>query len=195
MRPTVSWPRITGRLIFSSPFQRCTSVPQIPAISVRTRAAPGSSAGSSNSFTTRSELNLSRTHACAAAMRNSAPRRARGQFELLSVPDFRLYRMPKNYWIVKQEPEAYSWDTFVKEGSTSWTGVRNFVARNNLRAMKKGDLVFFYHSVSEKQIVGLAKVSREHYPDKTAEEGDWSAVDLVPVKPLASPVSLATIKA
>src|SRR5687767_14811214 len=83
-----------------------------------------------------------------------------------------LSRMAKNYWMVKQEPEAYSWDTFEKDGGTSWTGVRNFQARNNLRSMKKGDLVFFYHSVSEKQIVGLAKVGREHYPDKSAEEGD-----------------------
>jgi predicted RNA-binding protein with PUA-like domain len=102
--------------------------------------------------------------------------------------------MPKNYWIVKQEPEAYSWHTFVKDGGTSWTGVRNFQARNNLRAMKKGDLVFFYHSVSDKQIVGLAKVAREAYPDKTADEGDWSAVDLVPVKPLPNPVSLEAMK-
>jgi predicted RNA-binding protein with PUA-like domain len=103
--------------------------------------------------------------------------------------------MSKNYWIVKQEPEAYSWDTFVKDGGTSWTGVRNFQARNNLRAMKKGDLVFFYHSVSDKQIVGLAKVGKEAYPDKTAEEGDWSAVDLIPVNPLPIPVSLETMKA
>src|SRR5690606_35747002 len=81
-----------------------------------------------------------------------------------------------------------------KERGTSWTGVRNFQARNNLRAMKKGDLVFYYHSVSEKQIVGLAKVAKEHYPDPTAEEGDWSAVDLVPVEPLPSPVPLDTLK-
>ena len=81
--------------------------------------------------------------------------------------------MSKNYWIVKQEPEAYSWDTFVKDGGTSWTGVRNFQARNNLRAMKKGDLVFFYHSVSDKQIVGLAKVGKEAYPDKTVKAMYW----------------------
>lgn len=103
--------------------------------------------------------------------------------------------MPRNYWIVKQEPEAYSFDTFVKDGRTAWTGVRNFQARNNLRAMKKGDLAFFYHSVSEKQIVGLAKVIKEAYPDKTAEEGDWSAVDLQPVERLAHPVSLDRLKA
>jgi predicted RNA-binding protein with PUA-like domain len=103
--------------------------------------------------------------------------------------------MAKNYWIVKQEPEAYSWDTFEKEGGTSWTGVRNFQARNNLRAMKKGDFVFFYHSVSEKQVVGLAKVVKEYYPDKTADEGDWSVVDLEPYKRLARPVTLEEIKA
>jgi predicted RNA-binding protein with PUA-like domain len=102
--------------------------------------------------------------------------------------------MAKSYWMVKQEPEAYSWSTFVKDGGTAWTGVRNFQARNNLRAMKKGDLVFFYHSVSEKQVVGLAKVAKEHYPDKTAEEGDWSTVDLEPVKPLVRPVTLDTMK-
>jgi predicted RNA-binding protein with PUA-like domain len=102
--------------------------------------------------------------------------------------------MAKNYWMVKQEPEAYSWDTLVKDGGTAWTGVRNFQARNNLRSMKKGDLVFFYHSVSEKQVVGIAKVGKEHYPDKTAEEGDWSAVDLQPVKKLKKPVTLDEMK-
>jgi predicted RNA-binding protein with PUA-like domain len=102
--------------------------------------------------------------------------------------------MAKNYWLVKQEPESYSWSTFVKDGKTAWTGVRNFQARNNLRAMKKGDAVFYYHSVSEKQIVGLARVAREAYPDPTAKEGDWVAVDLEPVKPLAKPVTLETIK-
>ncbi len=103
--------------------------------------------------------------------------------------------MAKNYWLVKSEPEAYSWDTFVKEGRTAWTGVRNFQARNNLRAMKKGDLVAFYHSVTDKQIVGLAKVDKEAYSDATAKEGDWSCVDLVPAKPLKQPVTLAAIKA
>lgn len=100
-----------------------------------------------------------------------------------------------NYWLVKQEPEAYSWSTFVKDGRTAWTGVRNFQARNNLRAMKKGDLVFYYHSVSEKQVVGLAKVEKEAYPDPTADEGDWCCVDLAPVKPLKTPVTLDQIKA
>ncbi len=98
------------------------------------------------------------------------------------------------YWLVKQEPESYSWATFVKDGGTAWTGVRNFQARNNLRAMKKGDLVFYYHSVSEKQIVGFARVLREAYLDPTAREGDWSCVDLKPVKPLKKPVTLETIK-
>jgi predicted RNA-binding protein with PUA-like domain len=98
------------------------------------------------------------------------------------------------HWLVKTEPEAYSWQTFVKDKRTAWTGVRNFQARNNLRAMKKGDFVLFYHSVSEKQIAGLARVEKEHYPDPTADEGDWSAVDLVPVKPLAQPVTLDQIK-
>ena len=103
--------------------------------------------------------------------------------------------MAKNYWLVKSEPEAYSWDTFVKDGRTAWTGVRNFQARNNLRAMKKGDVVAFYHSVTDKQIVGLAKVDKEAYPDATAKEGDWACVDLVPAKPLKQPVTLAAIKA
>ena len=103
--------------------------------------------------------------------------------------------MPKHYWLVKQEPEAYSWSDFVKDGRTVWTGVRNFQARNNLRAMKKGDVVAFYHSVTDKQVVGLARVEREAYPDPTADEGDWSCVDLVPGKALKHPVSLDAIKA
>ena len=101
----------------------------------------------------------------------------------------------KKYWLVKQEPEAYSWTDFVRDGLTSWTGVRNFLARKNLRAMRKGDAVFFYHSVSEKAVVGIAKVTREAYPDPTAEEGDWSAVDLKPVRVLKKAVTLAQIKA
>jgi len=102
--------------------------------------------------------------------------------------------MAKQHWLVKQEPSAYSWEDFVKQGSTDWTGIRNYQARNNLRAMKRGDEVLFYHSVKEKSVVGWAKVIREHYPDPTAKEGDWSAVDLEPVKPLPHPVSLETIK-
>jgi len=99
------------------------------------------------------------------------------------------------YWLVKQEPEAYSWDTFLKDGRTAWTGVRNFLARRNLRAMKKRDLVLYYHSVTDKQVVGIARVERESYPDPTATEGDWVCVDLTPVRPLEIPVSLETIKA
>jgi predicted RNA-binding protein with PUA-like domain len=102
--------------------------------------------------------------------------------------------MPKSHWLVKQEPEAYSWDDFVKDGGTAWTGVRNFAARINLRAMKKGDPVFYYHSVSGKQIVGVARVEKEAYPDPTATEGDWVCVGLAPVKALKKPVSLEAIK-
>jgi len=102
--------------------------------------------------------------------------------------------MSRNYWIVKQEADSYSWNAFVKDGRAAWTGVRNFQARNNLRAMKKGDLVGYYHSGSEKQVVGLARVEREAYADPTADEGDWSCVDLAPVKPLKNPVSLVAIK-
>jgi predicted RNA-binding protein with PUA-like domain len=100
-----------------------------------------------------------------------------------------------NYWLVKSEPEAYAWAQLVKDRKTAWTGVRNYAARNNLRAMTKGDLVLFYHSVEEKSVVGLARVEKEAYPDTTADEGDWSAVDLVPVKALTKPVTLAQIKA
>ena len=101
----------------------------------------------------------------------------------------------KNYWLVKQEPSAYSWSDFVRDGKTSWTGVRNFTARNNLRAMRVGDEVLFYHSVTDKAVIGIAKVTRAAYPDPTAKEGDWSTVDLVPVKPLKKPVTLDQIKA
>ncbi len=100
----------------------------------------------------------------------------------------------KNYWLVKQEPSAYSWSDFVADGLTSWTGVRNYTARNNLRAMRKGDEVLFYHSVTEKAVVGVAKVIREAYPDPTAKEGNWSAVDLVPQNALQRPVTLDEIK-
>jgi predicted RNA-binding protein with PUA-like domain len=96
---------------------------------------------------------------------------------------------------VKSEPSAYSWQDLNRDGKTSWTGVRNFTARNNLRAMRKGDDVFFYHSVDEKAVVGIARVARTAYPDKTAKDGDWSTVDLVPIKPLPKPVTLAQIKA
>jgi predicted RNA-binding protein with PUA-like domain len=99
------------------------------------------------------------------------------------------------YWLVKQEPESFAWATFVKEGRTAWTGVRNFQARNNLRAMKRGESVLYYHSGTEKQVVGFARVEREAYRDPTAEEGDWSCVDLFPVSALKKPVSLVVVKA
>ena len=99
------------------------------------------------------------------------------------------------HWLVKQEPEKYPWTQFVKDKGTYWDGVRNYQARNNLRAMKKGDLVMYYHSVSEKAVVGMAMVTREAYPDPTAKEGDWSVVDLKPVKAMAEPVTLERIKA
>ena len=99
-----------------------------------------------------------------------------------------------NYWLVKSEPEAYSWPQFLKDGRTAWTGVRNFAARNYLRAMKTGDRVCFYHSGEQKSVVGLACVEKEFYPDPTAKEGDWSCVDLKAEKALAKPVTLAQIK-
>jgi len=98
------------------------------------------------------------------------------------------------HWLVKQEPDAYAWEQFVRDGGTSWTGVRNFQARNNLRAMKKGDEVFYYHSVTGKAVVGTAKVAREAYADPTARDGDWSCVDLVPVRACRTPVTLEQIK-
>ena len=100
-----------------------------------------------------------------------------------------------SHWLVKSEPSAYSWEDLVKEGKTPWTGVRNFQARNNLRSMKKGDLVLFYQSVTDPSVRGVTKVVKEAYPDATAKEGDWSCVDLEKVKPLPSPVTLAEIKA
>lgn len=98
------------------------------------------------------------------------------------------------YWLVKQEPEAYSWATLLKDGCTAWTGVRNFQARKNLKDMKKGDRVLFYHSVSEKQVVGIAQVGREAYPDPTATDGDWVCVDIEPLEGLRQPVTLEQIK-
>ena len=98
------------------------------------------------------------------------------------------------HWLVKQEPDSYPWEQFVRDKGTAWTGVRNFQARNNLRVMKKGDEVFYYHSVTGKSVVGLARVAREAYADPTAKEGDWSCVDLVPVKACRTPVTLDQIK-
>ncbi|ARS37612.1 EVE domain-containing protein [Pontibacter actiniarum] len=99
------------------------------------------------------------------------------------------------HWLVKSEPEAYSWARLVKEGRTMWDGVRNYQARNNMQQMQPGDLVLFYHSVSEKAIVGIAKVDKAAYPDPTAEEqGKWVVVDLVPFRDFKEPVTLEQIK-
>ena len=98
------------------------------------------------------------------------------------------------YWLVKQEPTAYSWDQFIADGKTDWTGVRNFQARNNLRSMKLGDPVFYYHSVNGKAVVGIAEVTKEAFRDPTAAEGDWSAVELTAVKSVEPPVKIDRIK-
>ena len=97
-------------------------------------------------------------------------------------------------WLVKQEPTAYSWAQFVADGKTAWTGVRNFQARKNLLAMRKGDPVLFYHSVVGKAVVGIARVDKEAYPDPTASEGEWYCVDLVPQEALLQPVTLEALK-
>src|SRR5436190_12688852 len=99
-----------------------------------------------------------------------------------------------SFWLVRQEPSSYPWSDFAADGETSWTGVRNFAARNNLRRMQKGDEGFFYHSGEEKAVVGIAKVTRTAYTDPTAKEGDWSTVDLAAVKPLGRHVTLREIK-
>lgn len=99
------------------------------------------------------------------------------------------------YWLVKSEPEKYSWDQFVKDGKTFWDGVRNYAARLHLIAMKKGDQVLYYHSNEGLEIVGIAKVVKENYPDPTADEGNWVVVDLAPVKKMKKPVSLQQMKA
>lgn len=100
------------------------------------------------------------------------------------------------FWMVKQEPEAYSWNDLERDGKTAWTGVRNYQARNNLRAMQPGEPVLFYHSVSEKSVVGLARVLKAAYPDPTAEgeEGDWCCVELGPWVKMKEPLALAAIK-
>ena len=103
--------------------------------------------------------------------------------------------MAKGYWLVKSEPSAYAWEDLQHDKHARWDGVRNFEARNNLRAMKKGDLVLYYHSGEGKEIVGIAEVVKEGYADPTATDGDWCAVDLAPVKALAKPVTLAALKA
>src|SRR5258707_404632 len=99
-----------------------------------------------------------------------------------------------HYWMVKQEPETYSWDDYVRDGKTDWSGVRNYQARNNLSEMKTGDNVLFYHSGKEKAVVGTAEVLKPAYPDPTADDPQWVAVDLKPVKPFAAPVPLAAIR-
>ncbi|MCX6294958.1 MAG: EVE domain-containing protein [Bacteroidetes bacterium] len=99
-----------------------------------------------------------------------------------------------NYWLVKSEPFKYSWEQFVKDKKAVWDGVRNYAARNNMRAMKKGDLVFFYHSNEGLNIVGIAKVVKEAYQDPTTEDTAWSVVEIAPFKALKRPVSLAEIK-
>ena len=100
-----------------------------------------------------------------------------------------------NYWLVKSEPDTYSWSQLLGDRRTAWTGVRNYAARNHLRAMKSGDPVFFYHSGDEKSVVGLARVAKESYTDPTADDGDWSAVDIAAEIPLVLQVTLAQIKA
>jgi predicted RNA-binding protein with PUA-like domain len=99
------------------------------------------------------------------------------------------------YWLVKSEPDAFSWDQQVANGVEPWTGVRNHMAKNNLKAMKKGDRAFFYHSNIGKEIVGIVQVAREAYPDPSAESGDWVCVDMKAVGPMPKPVTLADIKA
>jgi predicted RNA-binding protein with PUA-like domain len=101
---------------------------------------------------------------------------------------------PAQHWLVKSEPSAYGWPQLVSDGKTEWTGIRNFEARNNLRAMRVGDFVLFYHSVEEKQVVGVAKVSRTAGPDPTAPKEDWASVELVPVQSLSIPVTLEQIR-
>lgn len=100
-----------------------------------------------------------------------------------------------NYWLVKSEPSEYSYNDLVKDGSTYWDGVRNYAARNNLKSMKVGDKVLFYHSVNEKSVVGISKVVKEHYPDPTTDDDRWVVVDLAAEKKLKSPVTLSQIKA
>ncbi len=99
-----------------------------------------------------------------------------------------------NYWLIKSEPNTYSWDDFVKLKRDHWDGVRNYQARNNMQAMKTGDLALFYHSVNEKSVVGIAEVVKEFYPDPTTDDDRWVVVDLVPKEKLKKPVTLAQIK-
>jgi predicted RNA-binding protein with PUA-like domain len=110
--------------------------------------------------------------------------------------------MTTQYWLVKSEPDTYGWDTFVRDGRTDWTGVRNYAARLHLKAMRPGDQVLFYHSNEGKAVVGIARVTKPAFPDttcpepveRTAQFDGWVAVELAPVAPLKNPVTLATIK-
>ncbi len=102
--------------------------------------------------------------------------------------------MTRGYWLVKSEPFKYSWDDFVRDGSTYWDGVRNYAARNNLGSMRKGDLVLYYHSNEGKEVVGVARVTRESYGDPTTDDERWLVVDLKPLRALARPVPLSEIK-
>ena len=102
--------------------------------------------------------------------------------------------MSRSYWLVKSEPSKYSWDDLVKDGSTYWDGVRNYMARNNLRDMKKGDLALYYHSNEGKEVVGVARVMREAYPDPTTDDDRWVVVDFAPVKALKEFVTLDQIR-
>jgi len=103
-------------------------------------------------------------------------------------------RQTKQTWLVKQEPEDYSWSDLVRDGKTAWTGVRNFQARNNLRQMAMGDEVLFYHTGKEKSVVGVAQIMKTAYPDPTADDPSWVAVDIKPLKALPRAVSLAEIR-
>ncbi len=100
-----------------------------------------------------------------------------------------------NYWLLKTEPETFSWDNLVEQKTAMWDGVRNYQARNNLRKMKKGDIALFYHSVKNPAIIGIAEIVKEHYPDPTAKEGDWSVIDVKPVRKLERVITLQEIKA
>ncbi len=103
--------------------------------------------------------------------------------------------MPRAHWLVKSEPFKYSWDDFVRDGSTYWDGVRNAQARNNLQAMHVGDLALYYHSQEGKEVVGVARVTRAAYPDPTSDDPRWVVVDFEPIRPLKQPVSLVEVRA
>jgi predicted RNA-binding protein with PUA-like domain len=100
-----------------------------------------------------------------------------------------------NYWLMKTEPETFGWNDLVKDGKTTWDGVRNYAARNHMQAMKKGDKVFIYHSVIGKEIVGIGKISKEAFQDPSSDDPRWISVEVVPDKPLKKPVTLESVKA